>query len=240
VKYIFTGKSSHQLTSWHGRNALEAAVHFYTLVDGLRSTFRPEASVQGVIPEGGIAPNVVPQRAVVDYYIRYPDGVYLEHMTRMIDNAARGAALATGTEVRIDRYGEFRDGITFGTLEELTFGYAKKLGAPNVDDEPQRPSGYEETGMLSRDAPGVGVSVFSSRGSYHTREMLADTFSDVGHRGFRLQAQIMAATLYDFVTDAPFRDAVKTEHATMKLLYDRYQESLKKAYAAELGQPGVP
>ncbi len=240
VKYIFTGKASHQLTAWHGRNALTAAVHFYTLVDGLRSTFRPEASIQGVIPEGGIAPNVVPQRAVVDYYIRYPDGVYLEHMTRMIDNAARAAAMATGTEVKVDRYGEFRDGITFGTLEELTFGYAKKLGAPNVDEEPQRPSGYEETGTLSRDAPGVGVSVFTSRGSYHTREMLADTFSEVGHRGFRLQAQIMAATLFDFATDAPFREAVKTEHAVMKQLFDRYQESLKKAYAAELGQPSVP
>jgi amidohydrolase len=239
VKYIFTGKASHQLTSWYGRNALAAAVHFYTLVDGLRSTLRPEASIQGVIPEGGIAPNVVPQRAVVDYYIRYPDGVYLEHMTRLIDNAARAAALATGTEVRIDRYGEFRDGITFGTLEELTFAYAKKLGAPNLEEEPQRPSGYEETGALSRDAPGVGVSVFTSRGSYHTREMLADTFSEVGHRGFRLQAQIMAAILYDFVTDSPFREAVRAEHATMKQLYDRYQESLKKAYAAEIGRPGT-
>ena len=88
-------------------------------MDGLRSSFRPEASIQGVIPEGGVAPNVVPDRAVVDYYIRYPDGVYLEHIQQMMDNAARGAALATGTEVKIDRYGEYRDGIALGTLEEL-------------------------------------------------------------------------------------------------------------------------
>ena len=237
VKYIFTGTPSHQLTSWYGRNALEAAVHFYTIVDGLRSTFRPEASIQGVIPEGGVAPNVVPQRAVVDYYIRYPDGVYLEHMTRMIDAAAKGVAQATGTQVKIDRYGEFRDGITFGTLEELTMGYAKKLGAPNIEPEPQRPSGYEETGVLSRIAPGVSVSVFSSRGSYHTRGMLADTFSEVGHRGFRLAAQIMTAVAFDYLTDAPFREAVKAEHAALKGLYDQYQESLKKAYAAEINQP---
>lgn len=135
VRYIFTGKASHQMTSWFGRNALQGAVHFYTMVDGLRSTFRPETSIQGVIPEGGIAPNVVPQRAVVDYYLRYPDGVYLEHVTRMIDNAARGAALATGTEVKIERYGEFRDGITFGTLEELAFAYEQKLGAPAIETE---------------------------------------------------------------------------------------------------------
>ena len=50
---------------------------FYTAVDRLRSSLRPEARIQGVIPEGGVAPNVVPDRAVVDYYIRYPDEVYL-------------------------------------------------------------------------------------------------------------------------------------------------------------------
>ena len=149
VKYTFRGRPSHQMSSWFGRNALEAAVHFYTMVDGLRSTLRPEASIQGVIPEGGDAPNVVPQRAVVDYYIRYPDPVYLEHISKMMDNAARGAALATGTTVEIDRYGEYRDGVSLGTLHELSFAYAEELDAPNISPEPRRPSGYEESPKTS-------------------------------------------------------------------------------------------
>jgi amidohydrolase len=235
VKYVFSGRPSHQLTSWNGRNALAAAVHFYTAVDALRSTFRPEASIQGVIPEGGQAPNVVPARAVVDYYIRYPDGVYLEHISRMMDDAARGAAMATGTTVAIDRYGEYRDGVTLGTLEELMFAYAKQLGATNVDAELSRPAGYEETGGMSYDVPGVGANAFSSRGSFHTHEMLADAFTDVGHAGFRIDAQILAAVLFDYATDSVFRDAVTTEHRVMRGLFDRYQENLKKAYAAEVG-----
>lgn len=235
VKYVFTGKPSHQLTSWFGRNALEAAVHFYLAVDGLRSTFRPEASIQGVIPEGGVAPNVVPQRAVVDYYIRYPDGVYLDHMSRMIDNAAKATASAMGVEVAIDRYGEYRDGITLGTLEEAMFAYAKKLGAQQVDEELGRPAGYEETGGVSHDVPGVGVNAFSSRGSYHTKGMETDATSPVGHAGFRIDAQVMAAILFDFVTDPVFRDAVKAEHAAMAGLLNRYQDNLRKAYAPEIG-----
>ncbi len=55
VKYTFKGRPAHQRASWHGRNALSAAVQFYTSVDHLRPTFRPEASIQGVIPEGGVA-----------------------------------------------------------------------------------------------------------------------------------------------------------------------------------------
>jgi len=238
VKYTFKGRPSHQLSSWHGRNALEGAVRFYTAVDGLRSTFRPEASIQGVIPEGGVAPNVVPERAVVDYYIRYPDAIYLEHITKMMDDAARGAALATGTEVEIDRYGEYRDGIALGTLEELFFAYAEKLGAPRINPGRQRPAGYEETGGVSLDIPGVGVSVFSSRAPNHTHGMVDDAFTSVGHTGFRIDAQIMAAVLYDFLTNERLRTAVREEHRTLQGLLEEYHNRLRDAYAEEIGVAG--
>jgi amidohydrolase len=234
VKYVFKGQPAHQLSSWNGRNALEAAVMFYTAVDRLRSTFRPEASIQGVIPEGGVAPNVVPDRTVVDYYIRYPDEVYLEHMTKMMADAARGAAMATGTTVEIQPYGEYRDGISLGSLEELYFAYAGKLGAPGLEAEPGRPSGYEETGWVTRDIPGLGVTVKSSNSPNHTYGMVEDAFTDVGHSGFRLDAQLMAAVAYDFLTSPELRAAVKEEHTTLAGLLEEYHRKLRETYAKEL------
>ena len=234
VRYVFTGRSAHQRASWHGRNALSAAVMFYSAVDALRPSFRPEASIQGVLPEAGIAPNVVPDRAVADYYLRYPDEVYLAYIDSMIANAARGAAQATGTHVEIDRYGEYRDGITLGTLEELTFAYAQALGAPEINPEPQRPAGYEETGFLTRDIPGVGVSVFSSPAAGHTIERWRDSMRPVGHTAFLADAKIMAAVLYHFLTDARFRATVSEEHREMAALFDEYLASLGRAYADEI------
>ncbi len=234
VRYTFTGRPAHQRASWFGRNALTAAVRFYTAVDGLRPTFRPEASIQGVIPEGGIAPNVVPDRTVVDYYIRYPDGVYLDHITAMIADAARGAAMATGTEVEIEPYGRLRDGITSGTLEELTFAYAEALGAPEINPDPQRPAGYEETGFVSHDIPGVGVSVFSSPAPGHSYERFEDSMKPVGHQGFLLDAKIMSGVLFHFLTDEDFRNAVNEEHRTLSALYSEYLERLREAYGSEV------
>jgi amidohydrolase len=235
VRYIFKGRPAHQRQSWNGRNALSAAVQFYTAVDHLRPSLRPEASIQGVIPEGGVAPNVVPDRAVVDYYIRYPDEVYLAHIDSMIANAARAAALATGTSVEIDRYGEYRDGITLGSLEELTFAYARHLGAPRIVDEAQRPDGYEETGFVTRDIPGVGVGVFSSPAPGHSYERWQDALKPVGHTGFLLDAKIMAGVLFHFLTDDGLRRAVRAEHGTMAGLFGAYIASLKEAYAGEIG-----
>lgn len=235
ARYVFEGVPAHQRSSWNGRNALSAAVQLYTAVDHLRPSLRPESVIQGVIPEGGIAPNVVPDRAVVDYYIRYPDEVYLAHVDSMMANAASAAALATGTRVTIDRYGEYRDGITLGSLEELVFAYAQRLDAPNINDTPQRPAGYEETGFVTRDIPGVSVGVFSSPAPGHSYERWEDSMKPVGHTGFLLDAKIMTTVLFDFLVDDDFRETVSREHAAMAALFNDYLDGLRRAYAPELG-----
>jgi metal-dependent amidase/aminoacylase/carboxypeptidase family protein len=230
VKYTFYGAPAHQLTAWNGRNALEAVIHLFNNIDAIRSNLRPEARIQGVITEGGAAPNVVPDRTSADFYIRYPDEVYLAQETEMVDNAARAAALATGTQVKIDHYGHNRDGIGVGTLSEVAFAYMKKYGATGVVAEPGKPQGYEETGSVSSNIPGVGFSAKSSNAPNHTYEMEADALTDVGHSGFVVDAQAMAALLYDFATRADYRAAVKREFDSLKALHDEYLEALRKVY----------
>ena len=70
-------------------------------------------------------------------------------------------------------------------------------------------------------------------------QMRDDAFTDVGHTGFRMDAQVMAAVLYDFLTDAKFRAAVKEEQATLKGLLAQYHEELRKAYAGEMQGPPI-
>lgn len=230
TRYTFSGAPAHQLTAWNGRNALTAVVHLFNDIDGLRSNIRPESRVQGVITEGGAAPNVVPDRAVADFYIRYPDAVYLAQITRMIDDAARGAALGTGTKVKIDHYGTLRDGISVSTLGELGFAYMKKYGATNLIDAPGKPQGYEETGSVSSSIPGLGFSAQTSHSPNHTYEMEADALTDVGHAGFVVDAQAMTALLFDFATRADYRAAVKREFAGIEALFGEYQGALEKTY----------
>lgn len=230
VRYVFSGAPAHQMTAWEGRDALTAVIHLFQAIDGLRKNMRPETRIQGIITEGGKAPNVVPDRAVADFYIRYPDEVYLAQVRELVDNAARGAALATGTKVTIENYGAMRDGISVAALNEVAFAYLRKYGATRVLTEPQKPQGYEETGSVSRDIPGAGFSAFTSAGGFHTYEMEADALGEVGHAGFRIDAMAMAALLTDFATDAEFRAKVKEEFATTRALFGDYVAALQKAY----------
>jgi len=236
AKYTFSGAPTHQMTPWNGRNALQAVIQFFNNIDAVRITIRPEARIQGIITEGGAAPNVVPDRTVADFYIRYPDEVYLQQVVEFVDNAAKAAALSTGTKVKIDHYGKDLDGISLATLGEVGFQYMKNFGATGVNPEPGKPQGFEETGSVSRDIPGIGLSAQSSTFSNHTYEMDADNLKEIGHKGFVVDAQAMAAILFDFATRADYRAAVKKEFDGIKALFGEYQAALKKTYTV----PSVP
>jgi amidohydrolase len=236
VKYTFYGAPAHQLTAWNGRNALEAVIKLFNNIDSVRSNIRPEARIQGVIIEGGAAPNVVPDKASADFYIRYPDEVYLAQVTQWVDDAARAAALATGTKVKIEHYGSDRDGISLSSLEELAFAYMKQFGATGVEPEPGKPKGFEETGSVSSQIPGIGVSAKTSNFTNHTYGMEADALTDVGHQGFLIDAETMAAVLYDFATHPELRESVKSEFTRIQALFGEYQGALQKAYP----KPEVP
>ncbi|MDE3154069.1 MAG: peptidase dimerization domain-containing protein [Acidobacteriota bacterium] len=236
VKYTFSGAPAHQLTAWNGRNALEGVIHLFTNVDSVRASIRPEARIEGNITEGGAAPNVVPDRAQADFYIRYPDEVYLRQVTEFVDNAAKAAALSTGTKVKIDHYGQNRDGISVATLSEVGFAYMKKYGATNVLPDPGKPQGYEETGSVSREIPGLGFTSQSSYAPNHTYEMLADATKEVGHHGFTVDAEAMTALLYDFATHPEYREAVHKEFTGIQALFAEYLTDLEKVYKT----PNVP
>jgi amidohydrolase len=236
VKYTFYGAPAHQLTAWDGRNALEAVIKLFNNIDSVRSNIRPEARIQGVITEGGSAPNVVPDKTSADFYIRYPDGVYLAQVAQWVDDAARAAALATGTKVKIEHYGSDRDGISLSSLEELAFAYMSQFGATGVEPEPGRPKGFEETGSVSSQIPGIGVSAKSSNFTNHTYGMEADALTDVGHQGFLIDAETMAAVLYDFATHPELRESVKTEFTRIQALFGEYEGVLQNAYP----KPEVP
>jgi len=197
---------------------------------------RPEARIQGVITEGGAAPNVVPDRTQADFYIRYPDAIYLAEVREAVDNAARAAALATGTKVKIDNYGRLRDGISEAMLAEV--GFAHMCGSAGRMSRRRQASrkANEETGSVSSAIPGLGFAAYTSNAPNHTYEMEADALSATGHQGFVVDAQAMTALLYDFATHPNYRGAVKREFDGIKALFGEYQEALTKAYTA----PHVP
>jgi hypothetical protein len=105
-----------------------------------------------------------------------------------------------------------------------------------VLDAPGKPQGFEETGSVSSAVPGLGFAVQTSNAPNHTYEMEADALAEIGHHGFVVDAEAMAALLFDFATESEYRTAVKREFSGIQALFGEYQQALKKTYTA----PAVP
>jgi aminobenzoyl-glutamate utilization protein B len=65
----------------------------------MREHLPQDARMHYVVTKGGGAPNVVPDEAESFYYVRHPDAAGVEDIWKRLENAARGAALGTGTTV---------------------------------------------------------------------------------------------------------------------------------------------
>lgn len=96
--YEFYGKAAHASAApWEGRNALNGLQLMIHAVDMLRQHTRNDAQFHYVIKEGGVFPNIVPEKAVLQMFIRAGDKAYIEELIRLVDDCADGAATATQT-----------------------------------------------------------------------------------------------------------------------------------------------
>ena len=95
--FTFKGKTAHSAGApWSGRSALDGVELMNVATNYLREHLFYTYRMHYVITEGGEAPNVVPDRASVWYYIRDTDE-RLEEMFGRVKDCARGAAIASGT-----------------------------------------------------------------------------------------------------------------------------------------------
>jgi aminobenzoyl-glutamate utilization protein B len=100
AKFRFKGVSAHAAGAPdRARSALDGVEAFDMMVNMMREHIPQESRIHYVITEGGNAPNVVPDFAEVFYYVRHPDAKGVDEIWARVEDAARGAALGTGTTV---------------------------------------------------------------------------------------------------------------------------------------------
>ena len=100
AKFRFHGVSAHAAGAPEkARSALDGVEGFNMMVNMMREHIPQQSRIHYVITEGGTAPNVVPDFAEVFYYVRHPDPAEVDAIWTRLEDAARGAAMGTGTKV---------------------------------------------------------------------------------------------------------------------------------------------
>ncbi len=203
----YHGKAAHAAGyPWLGRNAADAATVAQVAVGLLRQHFEPGDRVHGIVTHGGGAPNVIPERTTLSFYVRAPTIDRLEVLEERVRDCFRAGAIATGCEVEIAR-----DGLPYSHFEgdvDLEAFYASNVSA--LGHEPKEPGDELYSTDMSNVSlalptihPSVGIE--SGEAVNHQAEFAAYCAQPSADDAILRGATAMAWTCIDAATDGAVR-----------------------------------
>lgn len=99
-RFTFHGIAAHAAAApERGRSALDGVEAMNFMVNLMREHVPQESRLHYIITDGGDAPNIVPERAQVYYYVRHPQAEQVLDLFERVVDTAEAAALGTGTRV---------------------------------------------------------------------------------------------------------------------------------------------
>ena len=219
-RYMYHGRAAHAAAAPEaGINALNAVIHLFTGIDALRQHLRDDVRIHGVITDGGLAPNVVPEFAAANFMLRSRDGQYLSDVVvGKVLQVAEGAASMTGARLEVEEFYPFYENVQPNvTLAQALAANAKELGIRLDDPIPGRAGSGASTdfGNVSQVMPAFELryAVSEEPVASHTRDMCATAITDLALSNALQVAKALSLTAADLLCDATLVEAAKSEFA---------------------------
>ena len=136
AKFRFYGVAAHAAGAPEmGRSALDAVEAMNTMVNMMREHVTDDTRIHYVITRGGEAPNVVPDFAEVYYYARHRTRDEVIRVFDRIVNAAKGAAMGTGTTMDYEMIGGTHELLYVSRLQKRVHQNLMKIGGYEYSEE---------------------------------------------------------------------------------------------------------
>lgn len=128
-KFRFHGLSAHAAAApERGKSALDAVEIMDVMTNFLREHIPDGSRIHYVITNGGKAPNVVPDEAEVYYVVRHVEMTIVKDIWNKVINAAKGAALGTGTTYDLQLVGSVYSLLPNETLAKVQQRALERVG----------------------------------------------------------------------------------------------------------------
>lgn len=214
VKIEFRGKSSHAAASPEkGINALDAVIQTFNGINALRQHIKSMSRIHGVITHGGVKPNIVPDYAAADFYVRAPDDEYCAELVGKVENCAKGAANATGATLNFEIIEpSYQSRKMNKAMGEAWIKNLEAIGEP-MTELPEGSGGSSDIGNVSQVVPAIHpyISICDKNVAGHSKEFAEASVAERGNNVMLSAAKALAMTAIDLLTDSELMEQVKAE-----------------------------
>lgn len=267
TQYDFHGKTCHGSFPWEGRSALDAGMLFAHGIEILRehmipgSAESPHTINYTFTDTGPSFANIVPDTTTVILYGRFHELELAKNMRRRVGLCAKGAAMATETQVTERLITFTHPKIPNYTLAERVHKNLEELGPPLYSEEEQqfvkelqKNSGLPEEGLprtvepfryresiitdaseFSWNAPYATFELaLAPKGGWHNWRVTACAGNSIGKKCLKKAAEIMAVSAIDICTDPGLIEKARDEWRE-RLQGKVYQSLIPDDYIPPLG-----
>lgn len=213
VKVIYHGRSAHASAMPHkGLNALDGLLLAYQAISNLRQHIRSTERIHGIVTEGGLAPNIVPERAAGEFYVRAANEKALAALKPRVQACFEAGAMGTGCQVEVKWAGvDYLDLNTNWPLADRFQAHAEGLGREFVPKEQLSggPAGSTDMGNVSYLVPSIHPMIACAPASVviHHPEFAKWAGSELGDRAAIDGAKSLALTALDYLLSADLQQA---------------------------------
>jgi metal-dependent amidase/aminoacylase/carboxypeptidase family protein len=197
---------------------LDALVTAYQSIAQLRQHIRSNERIHGIVNEGGLAPNIVPDHAVGTFYVRARDGLSLAALKKRVKNCFEAGALAAGCEVQIDwavgDYLEIKDSWEIaGRYQQNAESLGRKFYP--LDDMPLGSGGSTDMGNISHRVPSIHPMIACAPPDVviHNPEFAKWAGGERGDQAVLDGAKSLAMTALDVLSDKTLRHKAHEDFA---------------------------
>ncbi len=212
----FRGRNAHAAGApWEGRNALDALVLAYQAIALMRQQSHPTVRIHGKIHHGGDKPNIIPDFAQAEFYVRAPQEGRLNEMVKRVEDCFAGAAQATDCEWSVTWMGpRYSNMANNGPLADLFGRRWLDLGVHAIDLEGGKGGSFGSTDMgnVSHVVPSIHpVYNIPHKSGNHTAGFTEAAASADGHQLTLTATKAMAHAALDWLTDADLRERAQAD-----------------------------
>jgi len=159
VRVIYHGRAAHASAMPHrGINALDGLLLAYQAISNLRQHIQATERIHGIVTEGGLAPNIVPERAAGEFYVRAKNAEDLAALKPRVQACFEAGAKGCGATVDVLWSGvDYLDLNTNWPLAERFQRNAESIGREffPLEKLPAGSSGSTDMGNVSHRVPSI-------------------------------------------------------------------------------------
>ncbi len=219
VRVEYHGRAAHASAMPHrGINALDGLLLAYQAISNLRQHIQSTERIHGIVTDGGMAPNIVPDFAAGEFYVRAANLKDLARLKPRVQACFEAGAKGSGCEVDVKWAGvDYMDLNTSAPLASSFQRNAESLGRVFFPMEklPAGSSGSTDMGNVSYNVPSIHpmLAAAPSNVMIHHPDFAKWAGSEMGDKAALDGAKALAMTAIDYLSSPALQNEARRAFA---------------------------